>query len=66
MLEYIEMTDNEKEYMESLYAGLAMMGYLIRGNPIHKIPEDAKAMAKAMMEDEKVIGLPAIKRRTKK
>jgi len=66
MLEYIEMTDNEKEYMESLYAGLAMMGYLIRGNPIHKIPEDAKAMAKAMMEDEKAIGLPAIKRRTRK
>jgi hypothetical protein len=60
------MTDNEKEYMESLYAGLAMMGYLIRGNPISKIPEDAKAMAKAMMEDEKVIGLPAIKRRSKK
>ena len=56
------MTDNEKEYMESLYAGLAMMGYLIRGNPIHKIPEDAKAM----MEDEKAIGLPAIKRRTRK
>ena len=26
----------------------------------------AKAMAKAMMEDEKVIGLPAIKRRTRK
>jgi hypothetical protein len=52
--------------MESLYAGLAMMGYLIRGTPIHKIPEDAKAMAKAMMEDEKVIGLPAIKRRARK
>jgi hypothetical protein len=60
------MTDNEKEYMESLYAGLAMMGYLIRGNPIHKIPEDAKAMAKAMMEEDNTIGLPAIKRRTRK
>jgi len=29
------MTDNEKEYMESLYAGLAMMGYLIRGNVLY-------------------------------
>lgn len=60
------MTDSEKEYMESLYAGLAMMGYLIRGTPIHKIPEDAKAMAKAMMEQEPVAGLPAIKRRARK
>lgn len=60
------MTDNEKEYMESLYAGLAMMGYLIRGAPIHKIPGEAKAMAKLMMEDETTVGLPAIKRRTKK
>jgi hypothetical protein len=60
------MTENEKEYMESLYAGLAMMGYLIRGAPIHKIPNDAKAMAKAMMEEESSIGLPAIKRRTRK
>jgi hypothetical protein len=60
------MTDNEKEYMESLYAGLAMMGYLIRGAPIHKIPGDAKAMARAMMEEEATVGLPAIKRRTKK
>jgi len=60
------MTENEKEYMESLYAGLAMMGYLIRGIPIHKIPSEAKAMAKAMMEEETNIGLPAIKRRTRK
>lgn len=60
------MTDNEKEYMESLYAGLAMMGYLIRGAPIHKIPTEAKAMAKLMIEEESTIGLPAIKRRSKK
>jgi hypothetical protein len=57
---------NDKEQLEAVYAGMAMMGYLIRGAPIHKIPEDAKAMAKAMMEDEPTIGLPAIKRRTKK
>jgi hypothetical protein len=58
------MTD--KEQLEAVYAGMAMMGYLIRGNPIHKIPEDAKAMAKAMMEEETTVGLPAIKRRTRK
>ena len=60
------MTDNEKEYMESLYAGLAMMGYLIRGTPIYKIPSESKALAKLMMEEESNVGLPAIKRRTKK
>jgi hypothetical protein len=57
---------NDKEQLEAVYAGMAMMGYLIRGTPVHKIPEEAKAMAKLMMEDEKVIGLPAIKRRTRK
>ena len=58
------MTD--KEQLEAVYAGMAMMGYLIRGVPIHKIPSEAKAMARAMMEEETAIGLPAIKRRTKK
>lgn len=58
------MTD--KEQLEAVYAGMAMMGYLIRGTPIHRIPEDAKAMAKAMMEDEVSVGLPPIKRRAKK
>lgn len=58
------MTD--KEQLEAVYAGMAMMGYLIRGTPIHRIPDDAKAMAKAMMEEESVVGLPAIKRRAKK
>jgi hypothetical protein len=57
---------NDKEQLEAVYAGMAMMGYLIRGTPVHKIPEEAKAMAKLMMENEKVIGLPAIKRRTRK
>ena len=58
------MTD--KEQLEAVYAGMAMMGYLIRGAPIHKIPAEAKAMAKAMMEEETTVGLPAIKRRTRK
>lgn len=58
------MTD--KEQLEAVYAGMAMMGFLIRGAPIHKIPEEAKAMAKLMMEEEVTVGIPAIKRRTKK
>lgn len=58
------MTD--KEQLEAVYAGMAMMGYLIRGTPIYKIPSESKALAKLMMEEETTIGLPAIKRRSKK
>lgn len=58
------MTD--KEQLEAVYAGMAMMGFIIRGLPIHKIPEESKAMAKAMMDEESTVGLPAIKRRTRK
>lgn len=57
------MTD--KEQLEAVYAGMAMMGYLIRGTPIHKIPSESKAMARLMMEEETTVGLPAIKRRKK-
>ena len=58
------MTD--KEQLEAVYAGMAMMGFLIRGTPLHNIPEESKAMAKRMMEEETTVGIPAIKRRTKK
>lgn len=58
------MTD--KEQLEAVYAGMAMMGFLIRGTPLHNIPEESKAMAKRMMEEEVTVGIPAIKRRTKK
>ena len=57
------MTDEEQ--LEAVYAGMAMMGFLIRGTPLHSIPEEAKAMAKRMMEDEPTVGLPPIKRRRK-
>ena len=57
------MTDEEQ--LEAVYAGMAMMGFLIRGTPLHSIPEEAKAMAKRMMEEENTIGLPPIKRRKK-
>jgi hypothetical protein len=41
------------------------MGLIIRGAPFHSIPEEAKAMAKRMMEEEISVGLPPIKRRKK-
>lgn len=59
------MTENEKEYMEGLYTGMAMMGFIIRGEPLHNIPEKSKSMAKRMMEEEVTAGLPPIKRRKK-
>jgi hypothetical protein len=57
---------NDKEQLEAVYAGMAMMGFLIRGTPLHSIPEESKAMAKKMMEEETTVGLPAIKRRRTK
>lgn len=56
---------NDKEQLEAVYAGMAMMGFLIRGTPLHSIPEESKAMAKRMMEENTNIGLPAIKKRKK-
>ena len=56
---------NDKEQLEAVYAGMAMMGFLIRGTPLHSIPEESKAMAKRMMEETTTIGLPAIKKRKK-
>ena len=56
---------NDKEQLEAVYAGMAMMGFLIRGTPLHSIPEESKAMAKRMMEENTTIGLPAIKKRKK-
>jgi hypothetical protein len=61
------MTEEDKEHLEFLYAGFAMIGFLINGDySPEEIPSKSKAMAKAMMEPEATVGLPAIKRRTKK
>ena len=57
---------SDKEQLEAVYAGMAMMGFLIRGTPLHSIPEESKAMAKRMMEEEVSVGLPPIKRRSRK
>jgi hypothetical protein len=61
------MTEEDKDYLEALYAGFAMIGFLMNGDySPEEIPSKSKAMAKAMMESEATVGLPAIKRRTKK
>jgi hypothetical protein len=61
------MTEEDKDYLESLYAGFAMIGFLMNGDySPEEIPSRAKAMAKAMMEPEVTVGLPAIKKRTRK
>lgn len=59
------MTEEEKEYLERLYAGFAMVGFLMNGDySPEEIPSRAKAMAKAMMEDEtEEDGIVAIKKR---
>lgn len=61
------MTEQDKDYLEALYAGFAMIGFLMNGDySLEEIPSRSKAMAKAMMEPEVTVGLPAIKKRVKK
>ena len=44
------MTDQDKDYLESLYAGFAMIGFLMNGDySPEEIPSRSKAMAKAMI-----------------
>jgi hypothetical protein len=61
------MNDQDKEHLEALYAGLAMVGFLMNGDyTIEEIPFLAKKMAASMMEPESTVGLPAIKRKRTK
>ena len=61
------MTDQDKEHLEALYAGFAMMGFLMNGDyTVEEIPSLAKRMAASMMEPETTVGLPAIKRKRSK
>lgn len=47
------MTEQDKEYLEALYSGFAMVGYLMNGDySPEEIPALAKKMGKAMIEDE--------------
>ena len=69
------MNDQDKEYLRDLFAGFAMNGIIARGG-LHPelMPEEAMArrayeVADAMIEarnPEETVGLPAIKKRTRK
>lgn len=61
------MNEQDKEYLEALYAGFAMVGYLINGDySPEEIPSLAKRMARAMVENgENEGGIVGIKPRRK-
>ena len=61
------MNEQDKEYLEALYAGFAMAGYLMNGDyTAEEIPGLAKRMAKRMLEEEPDEGgIVAIKPRKK-
>lgn len=61
------MNEQDKEYLEALYAGFAMVGYLINGDySPEEIPDLAKRMARAMVENgENEGGIVGIKPRRK-
>ena len=55
------MNEQDKDYLEAVYTGLAMVGFLINGDySIEEIPSRSKAMAKSMMQEEEA-GIVAIK-----
>jgi len=61
------LNEQDKEYLEALYAGFAMAGYLMNGDyTAEEIPGLAKRMAKRMLEEEPDEGgIVAIKPRKK-
>jgi hypothetical protein len=60
------MDDNDKEYLEALYKGFAMVGFLMNGDySLEEIPSKATALAKAMMQDPHEEGIVKIKRTRK-
>lgn len=61
------MNEQDKEYLEALYVGFAMVGYLINGDySPEEIPGLAKRMARAMVENgENEGGIVGIKPRRK-
>ena len=61
------MNEQDREYLEALYAGFAMVGYLINGDySPEEIPGLAKRMARAMVENgENEGGIVGIKPRRK-
>jgi hypothetical protein len=64
------MNDQDKEYLRDLFAGFAMCGLISHGDkPLERVAETAYAIADAMFEfrdPQETVGLPAIKKRTRK
>jgi hypothetical protein len=61
------MNDQDKEHLEALYVGFAMVGFLMNGDySVEEIPALSKKLGAAMMEPESTVGLPAIKKRIRK
>jgi hypothetical protein len=61
------MNDQDKEHLEALYVGFAMVGFLMNGDySVEEIPSLSKKLGAAMMEPESTVGLPAIKKRIRK
>jgi len=60
------MTDHEKDTLRDIFAGLAMCALIIRDE--EDISKEAYRFADEMMEarDPMTLGLPAIKKRTRK
>ena len=47
------MSEQDKEHLEAIYAGLAMVGFLMNGDySPEEIPALSKKMGRAMMEEE--------------
>lgn len=59
------MNNPDREYLESLYVGFAMIGFLMKGTPTEEIPFLSKTLAKSMLEDE-AIGILSIKPKRQK
>lgn len=56
------MSEQDNEYLEKVYAGLAMVGLLMNGDyTIEEIPSLSKGLAKAMMEEVPEHGITAVK-----
>jgi hypothetical protein len=57
------MNEQDNEYLEKLYAGFAMVGFLMNGDyTVQEIPRLSKALAKTMMQEEIETGITAVKR----
>jgi hypothetical protein len=61
------MNEQDKEYLEKLYVGFAMVGFLMNGDyTVEEIPNLSKRLGKAMMQEEPETGIVAVKRSSTK